>query len=345
MCRSADQPGGPRRCPSDARDNYERARSERDRLAARAGELTSQLDATRTYSSARAFRSALNDRIRLASEQSGLQHNDIARRFVLQQFLSRVFADERPGWMLTGGTALQIRSPEARSTTDVDIAAGIEARDLHAVLTEATERRGGEHGEFDITLNPALGPGSFTGTIVYGLEGRRFAAAKIDIATGHDIPFPAEPLTAAPVVDIDDVHPMPAVPVYPVAAHLADKVAAMYEIHGDGKVASSRPHDLADIVILSRCTAVDAGELRQALDLQQQRRRVSVPQRLVLPDDSWHQAYPPRVKGTPLPAELHTADGALAEANRFLGPVLLGTVDHHRWDPDRQTWLARDRKD
>ncbi|ORB73250.1 hypothetical protein BST46_31100, partial [Mycobacterium timonense] len=64
------------------------------------------------------------------------------------------------------------------------------------------------------------------------------------------------------MVAIDDVRPMSKVRTYAVASHLADKVAAMYEVHGSsGASPSTRSHDLADIVILSRCARVDAEEL------------------------------------------------------------------------------------
>ncbi|WP_169716495.1 nucleotidyl transferase AbiEii/AbiGii toxin family protein, partial [Mycobacterium timonense] len=84
----------------------------------------------------------------------------------------------------------------------------------------------------------------------------------LDVAAGRAFPFERDTLVPDPVVAIDDVRPMSKVRTYAVASHLADKVAAMYEVHGSsGASPSTRSHDLADIVILSRCARVDAEEL------------------------------------------------------------------------------------
>ncbi|WP_188112875.1 nucleotidyl transferase AbiEii/AbiGii toxin family protein [Mycobacterium simiae] len=321
-----------------------RAQESRDRVAAleqRQREIEELLDARRTYGSEKAFRAALSARIREIARETGSDSAEVARRFALQQFVSRLFDSDPESWLVTGGTALQFRTMEARATADLDLAVTQGVEDLTAELTAAARRRAGEHGEFVVAVSPGTGPGAFTGKITYLLNGSRFAVAKLDVAVGRQFPFEPDTLFPDPVVVIDDVRPMSRVRTYAVASHVADKVAAMYELHGSsGASPSTRSHDLADIVILSRCARVDAVELRGAVRGQEQRRGLTVPTPLVLPSDQWRRSYPARVAEAGLPAELRDADAALVEADRFVGAVLDGRVEAGVWDPDRRAWMA-----
>lgn len=206
-----------------------RAQAGQDRvrqLEVQEEQLQGQLDAGRTYQSEEGFRAALNARIRQAARSSGLDHAEIARRFALQQFTSRLFAYDPESWLVTGGTALQFRSDEARPTADLDLAVTGELGHLQELLVQASRRRAGEHGDFTVVLSPC-GSGSFTGKITYFLNGARFAVAKIDIATHREFPFPPDILRPSPVLEIDDTLPLAEIRTYAVASHLADKVAAI----------------------------------------------------------------------------------------------------------------------
>lgn len=319
-----------------------RAQEARERVAEleqRQREIEELLDERRTYSSENAFRAALNARIREVARRTGSDSAEIARRFALQQFVSRLFDRDPEPWLVTGGTALQFRTMEARATADLDLAVTRGVEDLTEALTAAARRRAGEHGEFAVVVSPGSGPGAFTGKITYLLNGSRFAVAKLDVAAGREFPFEPDTLVPDPVVAIDDVRPMSKVRTYAVSSHVADKIAAMYELHGsDGASPSTRSHDLADIVILSRCARVDAEELRGAVRGQEQRRGIAVPTPLALPSEQWRRSYPARVAEAGLPAELRDADAALVEADRFVGAVLDGRVQAGTWDPVRRAW-------
>lgn len=339
MCKASNEPGGPKRCSADMRA---RAQESHDRVAAleqREREIEELLDTRRTYGSEAAFRAALNTRIREIARTSGVDSAEVARRFALQQFVSRLFDRDPESWLVTGGTALQFRTAEARATADLDLAATRGVEDLTAALTAASRRRAGEHGDFVVAVSPGSGPGAFTGKITYLLNGSRFSVAKLDVAAGRQFPFEPDTLVPDPVVAIDDVRPMSRVRTYSVSSHVADKIAAMYELHGSsGESPSTRSHDLADIVILSRCARVDAEELRAAVRGQEQRRGLVVPTPLSLPSEQWRRSYPARVAQAGLPAELRDADAALVEADRFVGAVLDGRVQAGTWDPDRRSW-------
>lgn len=124
-----------------------------------------------------------------------------------------------------------------------------------------------------------------------------------------------------------------------VSAHPpGDKLAAMHERHNG--LPSSRAHDLADMLIISRSCTVEASELRQAIEVQKQQRNIAIPEVLQLPSPDWRSTYRNRVSQSGLPVGLRDADAALAEVNAFLGPVLGGCVTAGQWDPVRRRWEA-----
>ena len=282
-------------------------------------------------------------RLRQLGDTTGWGPQDAARAFALQQFSSRLFrSDSAENWVVVGGTALQYRSAEARPTTDIDLAFAADAALLRESLMRAlAPADGGEYGVFALTLRESAERGQHTARIAYLVDGQRLANATLDVNTSRPIDFVPDTLTPTALVTMPDLAAPPSMRVYPVARHLADKVTAMYERHGaSGAAPSTRPHDLADIVILARSSTVDAGELLGAVREQERRRGVVVPCPLTLPTGRWVQTYPGRIERSGLPAPLHDALAALAAANEFLYPVLAGKVHTGRWDPTTQNWKS-----
>ncbi len=291
------------------------------------------------------FRKALIARLRQLGTDTGWGPQDAARAFALQQLTSRLFRSESArSWVLTGGTALQYRSNEARPTTDADLAFAADAAALRATLTSALAQREGEYGSFDVVVHVSADRGQHKARIAYLVVGQRLSSATLDVNTARATDFEPDTLTPAPFVSMPDLLPQPPMQVYPVARHLADKVTAMYERHGATSASpSTRPHDLADIVILARSSTVDASELLVAIRSEEQRRGVTVPSPLVLPDESWVSSYRRRVERSGLPASLHEVRAALTVANELLGPVMSGQVLDGRWDPTSLSWTASER--
>lgn len=341
MCKAAHEDGGPKRCSADARARAQQSQQQFERLQYWHGELESALDAARTYKSEAAFRAALNSKLSALAQRTGGSQQDLSRRFALQLFVSRLFDRDPARWLVTGGTALQFRTPqEARPTADLDLALRETTADLQTALGDATRRRAGEHGDFVVAVHPGDSPAAFSGKITYQLGGTRFAVAKLDVVAGRRFPFAADVLRPPLVVAIDDLRPMAEVRTYPVASHVADKVAAMYELHGaNGTSSSTRSHDLADITILARCCSVQAQDLRAAVRAEELRRGIRVPSQLRLPSEAWRQTYPSRVRDAGLPDALRDVGSALDLANRFVGAVLAGRVTSGRWDPGLGRWV------
>ena len=206
-------------------------------------------------------------------------------------------------------------------------------------LESATARRPGERGDFCITVKHAGAHGSYRCNITYMLDGKRFAVAGLDVTTHRQLPGNPDRITPPPVVSIADSAPPTALSVYPVANHLADKIGAMYQLYGPNQdTPSTLPHDLSDIVLISRSCTVDANELHTAILAESERRNVTIPRPLTLPTSSWRQTFSRKTDAALLPADAADADAALGVANRFLGPVLDRSAAGKRWDPDAQRW-------
>lgn len=71
---------------------------------------------------------------------------------------------------------------------------------------------------------------------------------------------------------------------------------------------------------------------------QEQRRGLTIPVPLVLPNPTWERDYPQRAAHCGLPPHLHQADAALTAANSLIEPVLTGATGHGRRNPDDGVW-------
>jgi hypothetical protein len=75
----------------------------------------------RTYSTAGAFRKALEERLKSTSQTDQIDVNRLRRHVAFDRLLARLFRIETPPWVLKGGYALELRFKAARSTVDIDL--------------------------------------------------------------------------------------------------------------------------------------------------------------------------------------------------------------------------------
>jgi hypothetical protein len=124
---------------------------------------------------------------------------------------------------------------------------------------------------------------------------------------------------------------------YPLVDHVADKVVAIVEPHGEKGMPSTRFKDLVDIVAIVLSASVAAEPQLTALRSEANRRGVALPARFSVPDRSlWEPGYAAEV-GRSLLRVAHTLDDALATVSPFLDPLLDGSAAG-RWDPERRQW-------
>src|SRR6266851_4108063 len=75
----------------------------------------------RTYGTAGAFRTALEERLKRTSLTEQIDLNRLRRQVSFDRLLARLFREETAPWVLKGGYALELRFRAARSTVDIDL--------------------------------------------------------------------------------------------------------------------------------------------------------------------------------------------------------------------------------
>lgn len=254
--------------------------------------------------------------------------------------------------MLLGGNALLIRAGGGRFTRDIDLARETTWDDPTPVRKElqALVDAWGqvdlfrfELGDIDPHSDPdSFGYGAKTAKIpvTVWLGNRIFDTFIIDITNRRHDHGPVDLLPLTPVIEHETLTHLPKVPVAAVENHLADKICALYELHGRNKdQPSTRYRDLADIVRLITASRIDAARLREVLDHGQQRRGIVLPQQLQAPSPRWVENFPRAAKDfAEYPAEHQRLEASLNHARECLNPVLAGTITARHWDPTTRSW-------
>ena len=75
----------------------------------------------KSYSTAEAFRRALEERLKRAALTDQIDVNDLRRQVAFDRLLARLFHEEPTPWALKGGYAVELRLRVSRSTVDIDL--------------------------------------------------------------------------------------------------------------------------------------------------------------------------------------------------------------------------------
>jgi len=116
----------------------------------------------RTYSTARAFRKAVEERIKRTALNSQFDIPRLRRQISFDRLLARLFYQPSPPWVLKGGYALELRFTYARTTVDIDLTvqqvasqpATDQNQTIQAMLQRAADANLGDWFEFKI--NPPM---------------------------------------------------------------------------------------------------------------------------------------------------------------------------------------------
>jgi len=124
----------------------------------------------REFATPEAFKQALERRLLADANLRGQDVNRIRQLLIFDRFLARIFASGEE-WLLKGGLALDLRTPKARTTRDVDLRTLGDPHQILARLQQAVLIDLGDHLSFEV------GPDRDSPTIegagaLYG--GRRF---------------------------------------------------------------------------------------------------------------------------------------------------------------------------
>jgi nucleotidyltransferase AbiEii toxin of type IV toxin-antitoxin system len=89
---------------------------------------------------------------------------------------------------------------------------------------------------------------------------------------------------------------------YPLIDHIADKVAAMFELHGQTRAPSTRYKDLVDVVAIVLAARVGAESQMAALRSEENRRGLRLPGHFTVPDRKlWERGYAAEAERSLLP--------------------------------------------
>lgn len=295
---------------------------------------------TRGYGSPAAFRQALTDKLKAKAESSRWTLAQLQRQMAYDRVLERLYLVDE-GWVVKGATALLARDIGVRATIDIDVYREAAQDVAEADLRAAAAKDIGDWFAFEIGAARSVADAAagvrvpvtaYIGTAVW-------ASFHVDLV-GSDLRMTGEPEAVPPLArvvmpDVDQ-HGYRA---YPLVDHVADKVAAMFELHGAASAPSTRYKDLVDIVAIVISASVDAGPQLSALGSEAERRGIALPVRFGVPDRAlWERGYAAEAGRSLLPVA-HTLDDALATVAPFLDPLLDGSAAG-RWDPDHRRWTT-----
>jgi hypothetical protein len=296
----------------------------------------------RTYASPAAFKQALEQRLRAAT-QSG---PELARRrqlLVFDRFLARIVTVLGDAAMLKGGLVLELRLSRARTTKDVDLRfMGSPERVLER-LQDAARLDLGDFLTFEVRPDDDHPQIQNDGMQYDGMRfvaecrlagkiyGQRFG---VDIAFGDPILGEPEVVTANDVLGFVGVPP-PTLRLYPIETHIAEKLHA-YTMPRPRP--NSRVKDLPDLALLASISELDARRLHSALKQTFSFRKThALPASLPDPNPAWETPYAAMAKADQL--AWPTLVEVTAAARAFFDPVLAGELDA-RWDPASWSWVG-----
>lgn len=267
----------------------------------------------KTYTTAGAFRKALEERLRKASVADQVDLNRLRRQISFDRLLARLFQEESVPWVLKGGYALELRFDTARSTVDIDLtlrnvpntkrgdanerirgllqrAAGIDLRDWFEFLI----------GPPIMDLNAApYGGARFQ--VEAKMDARVFARFHLDAGIGDVV---MEPLESRVCRDWLGFAGIEASRVRMIAReqHFAEKIHA-YTLPRN--TANSRVKDLVDLALLIGSGELDKQRIRDALRLTFERRGThDLPASLVPPPADWQVPFQAMAEQCGLPTDV-----------------------------------------
>lgn len=262
----------------------------------------------------RAFRQALDHRLKATAKTEARPFNILRRQFVLECYLARVFALYTDHWILKGGTGLVVRIPGARHSRDLDLCHTLTDQDLQIGLDELVEAGRPSHRDpfaFDVARSGEI-TGKASGlqlTVTARLGASTYDTFPIDMTTRLIFVGPVETQHKPLPLQIEDVAEPPPMRLYPLSDQVADKVAAMYEMHNNRP--PGRFRDLVDLVIITTHKNLDGEELTSALRAQEITRRITLPTGMRSPGPAWVAGHAKAARDAHLDAHLLSLDAAL----------------------------------
>ncbi len=294
----------------------------------------------RQYSTPLAFKQALEQRLRSAAATG----TDFGRRrqlLVFDRFLARLGKVAGDAVTLKGGLVLELRLERARTTKDVDLRMMGSPADVLELLQEAGRLDLGDHMRFEIQPDDEHPEIQNEGMRYEGyryraecrlagmIYGRPFG---VDVAFGDPLIGEPDVMTAEDTLGFAGIAP-PAIRVYPVVSHIAEKLHALTMPRPRP---NTRVRDLPDIALLATTGAIDGAELRRAIETTFAFRAThSVPTAVPPPPAFWDAPYAAMAASDEL--SWATLAEVMLAVTRFIDPVLIAN-ESGSWNPASWAW-------
>jgi hypothetical protein len=291
----------------------------------------------RPYATPVAFRRALTDRLSEQAKTGRWSLAQLQRQIAYDRLLERLYLVDQ-AWIVKGAVALLARDIGVRASLDIDLYRAKSGDIAEEELRDAASADIGDWFRYEIGPSTAV-----AGAVARRLPVKAFVGAPlwaefhVDLV-GSDLRMTGQPEDVPPLARVF----MPNVEqhgyrAYPLVDHVADKVAAIVERHGEAQRPSTRFRDLIDLVAIVTSARISAAEQRFALRSELARRGLVLPQRFEVPDRAlWESSYE-REAARSLLMGSQSLDDALAIVGPFLDPLLV-EGDEQTWDPDSRSW-------
>lgn len=230
---------------------------------------------TKHYATAKAFRTALEERLLTISKKEHSDIQKLRRQVAFDRFLARLFSERDIPWVLKGGYVMELRVANARATRDVDLAmkesrfTGSESdrsTALFELVRKAAAKNLGDFFEFVVgapVLELEAAPdGGSRFRVETKLDGRKFDQFLFDVGIGDVWIDPIEEIQAKGWLEFAGIK-SPSFPVISQEQQFAEKLHA-YTLPREGRL-NSRAKDLVDMVLLISTDRIDRKRLMIAI--------------------------------------------------------------------------------
>ncbi len=294
------------------------------------------------YTSASAFRQALETRLGTLSRDEGVSIVRLRKQVAFDRLLARILLAAPGRWVLKGGLALEYRfGTRARSTRDMDLAGSADEDTATADLLATQDLDLGDYFGFTIERTAKLDDLVEGSAIRYhvraDLGGRRFEDFVVDV--GFDLPpgWETEMLKGTDLLAFAGIDAVEA-PSLALELQVAEKVHAYIRAYGPKGIRSTRVKDMVDIAMIASTVNLDAERLRHALrDTFGQRGDHDLPVVLPPPPSDWDVPFRRLATEIGMKVDLR---GGHALASRLLDPILSGEIETGIWSVAAVGWVT-----
>ena len=291
------------------------------------------------YATPAAFRRALTDRLKTAVRDGRWSLQQLQRQVAYDRLIERLyFIDD--GWVVKGATALLARDIGVRGSLDIDLYRDAAREVAEEELRQAAAIDVGDWFRFEVGGGTPVAASAIRLPVNAVIGATTWVEFRVDIV-GSDLRMTGQPDDVPPLAQgvIPDVEQR-GYRAYPLVDHIADKIAAIYERHGEGQQPSTRYRDLVDLVAIVTAASVSAEAQSAALRSEFERRELTLPDHFDVPDRIlWERGYAAEARRSLLDTA-PTLDEALAVVRTFLDPLFRDTAVGV-WVCDSRTWVDR----